>query len=158
MFERKKRCYERLTDLNLKKKDYLNWNNIENLVKKTALKIKECNKKYDLIIGIKNGGIIPAKLISRELNINNINFVSVKMNQIFTSSYFPKNKQYLFVDDIYDTGKTFSAIYKFFNSFEYDYACLVSRYKITNNNGKIIIMIGEILNHNKWIVFPWENG
>jgi hypoxanthine phosphoribosyltransferase len=148
----------RTTDLNLKKNDYLDWNNIENLVKKTALKIKENNKKYDLIIGIKNGGIIPAKLISRELNINNIDFISVKMNQIFTSSNFnfPRNKKYLLIDDIYDTGKTFFTVNKFFNSFDFDYACLVSRYRITDNNSKIII-IGEILNHNKWIVFPWEN-
>ena len=146
----------RTTDLNLKKNDYLDWNNIENLVKKTALKIKENNKKYDLIIGIKNGGIIPAKLISRELNINNIDFISVKMNQIFTSSNFPRNKKYLLIDDIYDTGKTFFTVNKFFNSFDFDYACLVSRYRITDNNSKIII--GEILNHNKWIVFPWENG
>ncbi|HSF00013.1 MAG TPA: phosphoribosyltransferase family protein [Nitrososphaeraceae archaeon] len=147
----------RTTDLNLKKNDYLDWNNIENLVKKTALKIKENNKKYDLIIGIKSGGIIPAKLISRELNINNIDFISVKMNQIFTSSNFPRNKKYLLIDDIYDTGKTFFTVNKFFNSFDFDYACLVSRYRITDNNSKIII-IGEILNHNKWIVFPWENG
>ena len=146
-----------MTDLNQKKKDYLNWNDIENLVKKTSLKIKEYSKEYDLIIGIKNGGIIPAKLISRELNINDIDFISVKRNQIFTSSNFPRNKKYLMIDDIYDTGKTFLTVNKFFNSFEYDYACLVSRYRITDNNSKIII-IGEILNHNKWIVFPWENG
>ncbi len=146
-----------MTDLNQKKKDYLNWNDIENLVKKTSLKIKEYSKEYDLIIGIKNGGIIPAKLISRELNINDIDFISVKRNQIFTSSNFHRNKKYLMIDDIYDTGKTFLTVNKFFNSFEYDYACLVSRYRITDNNSKIII-IGEILNHNKWIVFPWENG
>lgn len=148
---------EDTTDLNLKKKkkDYLDWNDIENLIKKTALKIKENNKKYDLIIGIKNGGIIPAKLISRELNINDIDFISIKMNQIFTSSNFTRNKKYLLIDDIYDTGKTFFTVNKFFNSFEYDYVCLISRYRITDNSK---IITGEILNHNKWIVFPWENG
>ena len=65
------------TDLNLKN-DYLDWDDIENLVKKTALKIKKNNKKYDLIIGIKNGGIIPALLISRELDINDIEFISIR--------------------------------------------------------------------------------
>lgn len=144
---------EGTTDLNLKK-DYLDWNDIENLVKKTALKIKENNKKYDLIIGIKNGGIIPAKLISRELDINDIDFISVKMDQMFTSNNFPRNKKYLLIDEIYDTGKTFFTVNKFFNSFEYDYACLISRYRIIDNSK---IITGEILNHNKWIVFPWEN-
>jgi hypoxanthine phosphoribosyltransferase len=144
---------EGTTDLNLKK-DYLDWNDIENLVKKTSLKIKENNKKYDIIIGIKNGGIIPAKLISRELDINDIDFISVKMNQLFASNNFPRNKKYLLIDEIYDTGKTFCTVNKFFNSFEYDYACLISRYRIIDNSK---IITGEILNHNKWIVFPWEN-
>ena len=144
---------ESTADFNLNK-DYLDWDDIENLVKKTALKIKENNKNYDLIIGIKNGGIIPAKLISRELDINDIDFISVKMNQMFASSNFPRNKKYLLIDEIYDTGKTFFTVNKFFNSFEYDYACLISRYRIIDNNK---IITGEILNHNKWIVFPWEN-
>ena len=70
------------TNLN-PKNDYLDWDDIENLVKKTALKIKKNNKKYDLIIGIKNGGIIPAILISRELDINNIEFITIRKNKMF---------------------------------------------------------------------------
>jgi uncharacterized protein len=147
---------EKEGDLNQNiKKEYLDWNDIENLVKRTVSKIKENNKKYDIIIGIKNGGIIPAKLISRELDIDDIDFISVKKNQMFISSNFPRNKRYLVIDEIYDTGKTFLAINEFFNSFEYDYACLISRYRITENKK---IISGEILNHNKWMVFPWENG
>ena len=82
------------TDVNLKK-DYLDWDDIENLVKKTSLKIKKNNKKYDLIIGIKNGGIIPAILISRELDINDIEFISINRNKIFKFNKFHKNKKYL---------------------------------------------------------------
>jgi uncharacterized protein len=145
---------EKEGDLNQNiKKEYLDWNDIENLVKRTVSKIKENNKKYDIIIGIKNGGIIPAKLISRELDIDDIDFISVKKNQMFISSNFPRNKRYLVIDEIYDTGKTFLAINEFFNSFEYDYACLISRYRIIDNKK---IISGEILNNNKWIVFPWE--
>ncbi len=143
------------TDQNLKQ-DYLDWDDIENLVKKTALKIKKNNKKYDLIIGIKNGGIIPAILISRELDINDIEFISIKRNKIFKFNKFHKNKKYLLIDEIYDTGKTFFIVNEYFKRFEYDYACLISRYRIPDNNNKIVS--GKILNHKKWIVFPWENG
>ncbi|MGZ8889966.1 MAG: hypothetical protein ACXW0J_01025 [Nitrososphaeraceae archaeon] len=142
-------------DLNLKN-DYLDWDDIENLVKKTALKIKKNNKKYDLIIGIKNGGIIPAILISRELDINDIEFISIKRNKIFKFNKFHKNKKYLLIDEIYDTGKTFFIVNEYFKRFEYDYACLVSRYRIPDINNKIVS--GKVLNHKKWIVFPWENG
>lgn len=149
-------CLKKIsTDLNLKN-DYLDWDDIENLVKKTVLKIKKNNKKYDLIIGIKNGGIIPAILISRELDINDIEFISIKRNKIFKFNKFHKNKKYLLIDEIYDTGKTFFIVNEYFKRFEYDYACLISRYRIPDNNNKIVS--GKVLNHKKWIVFPWENG
>lgn len=144
------------SDQHLKNNYYLDWDNIENLVKKTALKIKKNNKKYDLIIGIKNGGIIPAILISRELNINDIEFITIRKNKIFKFNKFHKDKKYLLIiDEIYDTGKTFSIVNEYFKRFEYDYACLVSRYRIPDNNK---IVTGKVLNHKKWIVFPWENG
>lgn len=144
------------SDQHLKNNYYLDWDNIENLVKKTALKIKKNNKKYDLIIGIKNGGIIPAILISRELNINDIEFITIRKNKIFKFNKFHKDKKYLLIiDEIYDTGKTFSIVNEYFKRFEYDYACLISRYTIPDNNK---IVTGKVLNHKKWIVFPWENG
>lgn len=144
------------SDQDLKNNYYLDWDNIENLVKKTALKIKKNNKKYDLIIGIKNGGIIPAILISRELNINDIEFITIRKNKIFKFNKFHKDKKYLLIiDEIYDTGKTFSIVNEYFKRFEYDYACLISRYRIPDNNK---IVTGKVLNHKRWIVFPWENG
>lgn len=151
-------CLKKVTiaDQHLKNNYYLDWNDIENLVKKTALKIKKINKKYDLIIGIKNGGIIPAILISRELDINDIEFITIRKNKIFKFNKFHKDKKYLLIiDEIYDTGKTFSIVNEYFKRFEYDYACLVSRYRIPDNNK---IVIGKVLNHKRWIVFPWENG
>jgi hypoxanthine phosphoribosyltransferase len=145
-----------IADQHLKNNYYLDWNDIENLVKKTALKIKKINKKYDLIIGIKNGGIIPAILISRELDINDIEFITIRKNKIFKFNKFHKDKKYLLIiDEIYDTGKTFSIVNEYFKRFEYDYACLISRYRIPDNNK---IVTGKILNHKRWIVFPWENG
>lgn len=145
------------SDQDLKNNYYLDWDDIENLVKKTALKIKKNNnKKYDLIIGIKNGGIIPAILISRELDINDIEFITIRKNKIFKFNKFHKDKKYLLIiDEIYDTGKTFSIVNEYFKRFEYDYACLISRYRIPDNNK---IVTGKVLNHKRWIVFPWENG
>jgi len=151
-------CLKKVTiaDQHLKNNYYLDWNDIENLVKKTAQKIKKINKKYDLIIGIKNGGIIPAILISRELDINDIEFITIRKNKIFKFNKFHKDKKYLLIiDEIYDTGKTFSIVNEYFKRFEYDYACLISRYRIPDNNK---IVTGKVLNHKRWIVFPWENG
>ena len=145
------------SEQHLKNNYSLDWDDIENLVKKTVLKIKKNNKKYDLIIGIKKGGIIPAILISRELDIKDIEFITIRKDKIFKINKFYKGIKYLLIiDEIYDTGKTFSIVNEYFKRFEleYDYACLVSRYRIPDNNK---IVIGKVLNHKKWIIFPWEN-
>ena len=145
------------SEQHLKNNYSLDWDDIENLVKKTVLKIKKNNKKYDLIIGIKKGGIIPAILISRELDIKDIEFITIRKGKIFKINKFYKGIKYLLIiDEIYDTGKTFSIVNEYFKRFEleYDYACLVSRYRIPDNNK---IVIGKVLNHKKWIIFPWEN-
>jgi uncharacterized protein len=52
------------------------------------------------------------------------------------------------IDEIYDTRKTFFIVNEYFKRFDYDYACLVSRYRIPDNNNKIVS--GKILNHKKW--------
>ena len=78
------------------------------------------------------------------------------MNSICTA-YKTLNEliKFVLIDEIYDTGKTFFIVNEYFKGFEYDYACLVSRYRIPDNNK---IVTGKVLNHKKWIVFPWENG
>lgn len=56
-------------------KEYYSWRQIELLIKTVADKILRSNKRYDAILGITNGGIIPARLIARELDIDHISFI-----------------------------------------------------------------------------------
>lgn len=134
-------------------REYLTWDEIENLIKIIGSKIREKNEKYDSIIGIKNGGIIPARLISKELEINEIEFISSKQNHYNKSCpTISKDKKYLLIDEIYDTGKTFLEIKDYLKNIEYNFVCLLSRYKIDDDK----IIVGKILNNKKWIVFPWE--
>ena len=131
-----------------------NWQEIEILVKKIIKKIKLKNQKYNVILGIKNGGIIPAKLIAEELDIKDIKFVPVKNKQIIVSELplLKKNEKYLIVDEIFDTGYTYKIVYDLVKDFDHDFVALLSRHKPQNKN----IITGEILNHNNWIIFPWE--
>ncbi len=140
---------------------YLNWSDIENLVQKAVEKMKIYNRKYDAVIGITNGGIVPARLIARETNIDNINFIYMSNKQIQNNilSHFSKDKKYLMVDDIYDSGRTFTSISRLLETIkiEYDFMFLLSRYKIKSNLlSKSKIFVGKCLNHERWIVFPWE--
>ena len=133
---------------------YYNWKKIDVLVKTTTRKIKLKNKKYDAILGIKHGGIIPTKLISKELKIENIKFISIKNKQIIIDEFpsLKKNEKYLVIDEIFDSGYTYKIVYNIIKDFDHDFVVLISRYKPENKK----VIFGELLNHDKWIIFPWE--
>jgi hypoxanthine phosphoribosyltransferase len=135
-------------------KEYCNWEEIESLTKIVADKIRRSNKMYDAILGITNGGVIPARLMARELNIDYIQLIPVRHKKLYKEEMplLLKDKKYLIIDEIYDTGDTFFKIYDAVKIFDCDFAFLMSRYE-HNSRG---IYIGKVLNHNNWIVFPWE--
>lgn len=128
------------------------WHEIESLVKDLALQIKKSGKRYDCILGITNGGIIPAKLLSRELGIDAIQFIPVR-NKAIIKSEMPilhPDKKYLVIDDIYDTGDTFCKAADALGGFSCDFSFCMSRHE--QDAG----LSPKVLNHEKWIVFPWE--
>jgi uncharacterized protein len=93
--------------------------------------------------------------MARELDINHIQFIPIRNKKLYKKEMFPlfKVKKYLIVDEILDTGETFSKVYNIIRMLDCDFAFLMSRYRYT---GKSSVFVGKLLNHNKWIVFPWE--
>jgi len=141
-------------------KEYYSWRQIELLIETVADKILRSNKRYDAILGITNGGIIPARLIARELDIDHISFIPFR-SKILHKEEMPsllESKKYLVIDDIYDTGNIFSVASNEVGKFNCDFAFLVRRFADDGGGGGCSgeTYVGEILNHKKWIVFPWE--
>jgi hypoxanthine phosphoribosyltransferase len=127
------------------------WQEIERLVQEIALQVNKSGVKYDCILGITNGGIIPAKLLSRELGLDAIQFVPVR-NKTMIKAEMPAldaGKKYLVIDDIYDTGDTYSKVAGALKDFRCDFCFCMSRHRSRGITGKV-------LDHNRWIVFPWE--
>ena len=113
-------------------KEYCSWEEVEYLIRVLADKIiKKSNKKYDIILGITNGGIIPARLMARELNIDYIQFIPVRNKELQREEMplLHKDKKYLVIDEIYDTGDTFSKVYDAVKVVDNDFAFLISRYE-----------------------------
>jgi hypoxanthine phosphoribosyltransferase len=135
-------------------REYCNWDEVESLIKLVANKILRSNKIYDIILGITNGGVIPARLMARELNIDHIQLIPVRQKKLYKEEMpiLLKCKKYLVIDEIYDTGDIYSKVHDALKIFDCDYAFLMSRHEV---NFKLAY-IGKILNHDKWIVFPWE--
>ena len=131
-------------------KESCSWFEIQYLVKEIAKKTG--GRKYDCILGIANGGVIPAKLMAEELRLDEIQLIVVRNKEVMMSEMprLDKKKRYLVIDDIHDTGSTHAKVAKVLKGFKCDYAFCMSRYD--QDAG----IYGRILSHNRWIVFPWE--
>ena len=133
-------------------KAYCKWDEIEFLIKDLATQLKKAKKKYDCILAITNGGIIPARLLARDLDVELIQLIPIR-NKVLVKSempcLLPQNK-YLIVDDIYDTGNTYNKVVAAMKGFSCDFVFLMSRFDTCSG------ISSKILNHDKWIIFPWE--
>ena len=125
-----------------KEKVFIDWSTIEFLVDQLAMQIRKSDKQYDAIVGIQRGGLIPAVMLSHRLNL--------PMYVITPSSQLDDGLQnLLFVDEIYDTGKTIDHL-QTCHPFA-DFAVLYH-----NNDLPPLKFYGTKQLLNKWLVFPWE--
>jgi len=122
---------------------YVSWNEIENIVKIISNKILKSSKKFSSISTVSRGGLIPSRLLADYLDIEKI-FVDQKT--ISSDS--------LFVDDIFDSGKTFSdVILKVSDSTKFTFVTLFAR---RGMNFPEQLIYGEKTLDNSYVVFPWD--
>ena len=138
------------------KKLKVSWKEIHRLSKELAKLLKSKNS-WDKIVAITRGGLIPAAIIAKELDIKIIDTVSIqsydkkrrgKLN-ILKSSVANKDT-ILLIDDIVDTGQTASTVRKMFPN-----AHFASLYIKPSGKSLVDSFIKEI-NQDVWVVFPWE--
>lgn len=137
----------------------LSWNDVDKLIKNICIKIKFKLKNYlenYEILAITNGGIIPATIISYKLGIKNINLFPIINKKIIYNKIpiFETTKNYLLIDEIYDTGKTFHKTSIYLGFINHLDIFLIKRYSTNNSINHIY---GKILEDSRWVVFPWEN-
>jgi len=122
---------------------YVSWNDIENTVQIVSKKISKLSKNFSSISTVSRGGLIPSRLLADSLGIEKI-FVDQKT--ISSDS--------LFVDDIFDTGKTYSDIIsKVSNPSEITFATLFVRRDVTLPEK---LIYGQQTFDASYIVFPWD--
>lgn len=147
----------------------LTWENIDFLTQCLADQIKKRSIKYDTIIALGRGGLIPGAALSYKLNIKKLYNIGINTRQddgkyLDTIVYQRPDKieegsKILVIDDINDSGRTFTAVKSILNS-NYNvssdnilYASLVKREGSEFNNNAIS---GNILYTTSWLVFPWD--
>ena len=119
------------------------WNDIEKIIKKLSKSILELNRSFSSITTISRGGLIPSRLIADALNIEKI---YVDQNNISSDS--------LFVDDIFDSGKTFNNIFLHVDDdSKFIFATLYARRGMTYPEQ---LIYGEKTFDSSYVVFPWD--
>ena len=121
----------------------VDWSEIELTVKKLSNKISKLPRTFSSITTVSRGGLIPARLIADQLDIEKI-FVDKK--KIDSDS--------LFVDDIFDTGDTFDKIIQ-----QVDVPSKLVFVTLFARRGKKYpkqLLYGKKTNNNAYVVFPWD--
>ena len=121
----------------------VNWTDIEEIIKKLSEHILELNRTFSSITTVSRGGLIPSRLIADVLNIKKI---YVDQNKISSDS--------LFVDDIFDSGKTFNdVILRVDDDSKFIFATLYARRGMTYPKQ---LIYGEKTFDSSYVVFPWD--
>ena len=143
----------------------ITWSEIDSLTDTIVKNINGKNIKYDTIVALSRGGSIPGAILSYKLGIKNLQNLGINTRQedggyIETIVYQKPvlHGNILVVDDINDSGRTFTAVDSLIKS-EYSdigelmYCSLTTRHSTEFNENTIS---GEIINTSDWLVFPWD--
>jgi len=139
----------------------MTWSKYISAINKMAKYFQNTNKRFDIVVGLTRGGLIPAVILSHELDIPMMPFNP----HILHSNGDPREtvelpissafiKKILIVDDISDTGKTFNKTVKFFTNRGF----MITTATVYINKKTAIYTPDFVLydSHKKWVVFPYE--
>lgn len=121
----------------------VSWNKIESLVGKLSENILKLPRTFSSITTLSRGGLIPSRLLADSLGIK-----TILVDQKIISS------DSLFVDDIFDTGKTFYDVFaNVDNSSKFVFATLFARRGIKYPEQ---LIYAEKTFDDSYVVFPWD--
>ena len=131
------------------------WNKIDDLVKEISSRTGTYKPTH--IVGIARGGLVPAVMLSHQLNLPMETLgVSFRDNKATHHTKFKPidDARYLIVDDINDSGTTFKVVTDIFKNrrLQHRTAALINKEKSYFN----VDFYGEMFYHDDWINFPWE--
>ena len=123
------------------------WSEINRLVKQISVD-RRCP---EMVIGISRGGLIPAAMIARQMNLP---LVSMEAGEDL-AQFGQHGTCCLIVDDIFDTGKTITDLWITDQYEQHIYCCLYNK-NISHPEMKQPDYAIDV-HTDKWVVFPWES-
>ena len=147
----------------------LTWDNVDFLLDCLSDELRRKSTKYDTIIALGRGGLIPAATLSYKLGILNLYNLGISTREdqgkyketlVYQKpTNISKDSKILIIDDINDSGRTFAAVK----------SILLKDYGIDDTNVLYVSLVqregteffkntisGNILHTSRWLVFPWD--
>ena len=122
---------------------HVDWNDIESLVGRLSKNILKLSRNFSSITTVSRGGLIPSRLLADSLGIK---IILVDQKIISSNS--------LFVDDIFDSGKTFYHILpNVDDSSKFVFATLFARRGMKYPDQ---LVYAETTFDDSYVVFPWD--
>jgi len=141
---------------------YYNWSDIVKFTTRISPKFKD--EKFDCVIGIARGGLIPATLIAQKCDIRRVYSIGIEMYNN-TEKKIPilyqelselvVNTKALLVDDIADTGHSFNIALDVLKKQRYNDITTYSLFYKPHSIYKPDHYSLQV-EDSEWIVFPWE--
>lgn len=141
-----------------KDKIQLSWNDVERYADNLAKEIKSSLVEPSSfeIVTVTRGGLVPATLVAHRLGIKKVWVITKELIEepIMNVSMPDTKKRLFFIDDIYDTGKTYQHMRNLL--FDYDFKPCFLIMKTVPNVERPTFYYGQIIHKNYWVIFPWE--
>ncbi|MCE4616997.1 MAG: hypothetical protein F7C32_00200 [Desulfurococcales archaeon] len=144
----------------------LTWSEIDDAVEKISQTIVKRGEKYDTIVAIMRGGLIPARLLADKLDIRDIGVIEIKfyiapgetrtkpiVRQPLTLDI--EDKKVLIVDDVSDTGKSLQVA---LTAISLHGPSLIHTATLYLKPWSTFVPDYFAYTVEEWIVFPWETN
>ena len=140
----------------------VSWDQFHRDCKALAWRLADNQNKWDVVVAITRGGLVPAAIIARELGIRNIETVCVASYHTYKSKgeieiikpinpeINQKSKNILVIDDLTDTGATSKEIKKILPN-----AHIATVYAKPLGRNTVDTFVTEV-SQDTWIYFPWD--
>lgn len=135
------------------------WEQIQLDCRALAWKLLDIRKDWSRIIAVARGGLVPAAIIARELDIHHVDTVCVSsytireqggMSVLKRPDLVGADETWLIIDDLVDTGKTAKIVRDMFSVSHF-----ASVFAKPEGRPMVDTFITEV-SQDTWVLFPWD--
>ncbi len=138
----------------------ISWEQLHRDAKALSWRLHDGEQKYDGIVAVTRGGLVPAAIIARELGIYHIDTICItsyswkdqgKATILKSIDAKDEGKGLLIIDDLVDTGKTGKLVRQMLPK-----AFFATVYAKPAGTPIVDAFVTEV-SQDTWILFPWDS-